>query len=33
MGVGYNFTDYDDDLRNEDKWDAKGWFLKVSGKY
>jgi hypothetical protein len=33
MGVGYNFTDYDDDLRNEDKWDAKGWFVRVNGKY
>ncbi len=33
LGVGYNFTDYDDDLRNEDKWDSKGWFVRVNGKY
>jgi uncharacterized repeat protein (TIGR01451 family) len=33
FGVGYNFTDYDDDLRDEDNWDAKGWFAKVVGKY
>jgi len=32
-GVGYNFTDYDDDLSTEDSWEAKGWFLKVTGKY
>ena len=33
MGVGYNFTDYDDDLRNADNWDAKGFFVRVNGKY
>jgi hypothetical protein len=33
MGVGYNFTDYDDDLRNDDNYDAKGWFVRVNGKY
>lgn len=33
MGVGYNFTDYDDDLRNDDKWNAKEWFIRVNGKY
>lgn len=33
FGVGYNFTDYDDDLRNDDNWDANGWFVRVSGKY
>ena len=32
-GVGYNFTDYDDDLRDAENWDSKGWFLRVSGKY
>ena len=33
LGVGYNFTDYDDDLRNEDNWDAKGWFIRANAKY
>lgn len=33
LGAGYNFTDYDDDLSNEDNWDAKGWFVRVNGKY
>lgn len=36
--IGYNFTDYDDDLRNDDPLhslagDAKGWFVRVGGKY
>ena len=33
IGVGYNFTDYDDDLSNDDDWDSEGWFLRVTGKY
>ncbi len=33
LGLGYNFTDYDDDLRGNDTWDSKGWFMRVSGKY
>ncbi len=33
FGIGYNFTDYDDDLRNADNWDSKGWFVRVNGKY
>jgi hypothetical protein len=33
MGVGYNFTDYDDDLSNSDNYDAGGWFVRVNGKY
>ena len=32
VGVGYNFTDFDDDLGNTD-FDAKGWFINVIGKY
>jgi len=32
VGVGYNFTDYDDDLRN-DGYDNRGWFLDLIGKY
>ena len=31
-GVGYNFTDFDDDLRN-DGYDNRGWFLDFVGKY
>jgi uncharacterized repeat protein (TIGR01451 family) len=33
LGVGYNFTNYDDDLRNDDSYDAEGWFVKLAGKY
>ena len=33
LGVGYNFTDYDDDLRNADNYEAKGFFVRVNGKY
>ncbi len=33
FGVGYNFTDYSDDLRKDDNWDAKGLFVRVNGKY
>jgi hypothetical protein len=32
-GVGYNFTDYNDDLRDNDDCDAEGWFVKLAGKY
>ena len=32
LGIGYNFTDFDDDLRNEDGT-AKGWFINLVGKY
>jgi hypothetical protein len=32
-GLGYNFTDYSDDLTTSDKYDAKGWFVKLAGKY
>lgn len=33
LGVGYNFTKYDDDLSNDDDYDAKGWFVRILGKY
>jgi hypothetical protein len=33
LGVGYNFTDYDDDLANNDNYDSGGWFVRVNGKY
>lgn len=32
MGVGYNFTDFNDDLTNSD-YDSKGWFINVIGKF
>jgi hypothetical protein len=32
VGAGYNFTDFDDDLTNND-YDAYGWFFDVIGKY
>ena len=32
VGVGYNFTDFDDDLRN-DGYNNRGWFLDMIGKY
>lgn len=31
-GVGYNFTDFSDDLRSVD-FDHRGWFLNVSGAF
>ena len=32
VGLGYNFTDFSDDLTNFD-YDHKGWFLNVVGSY
>jgi hypothetical protein len=32
IGIGYNFTDFDDDLSNTDGT-AKGWFINLVGKY
>ena len=32
MGLGYNFTDFSDDLTDLD-YDHKGWFLNLIGKY
>ena len=32
IGVGYNFTDFSDDLTNFD-YDHKGWFLNLVGTY
>jgi lipopolysaccharide assembly outer membrane protein LptD (OstA) len=32
LGVGYNFTDFSDDLTHLD-YDARGWFLNLSGQY
>lgn len=32
FGLGYNFTDFNDDLTNLD-FDSNGWFLSLVGKY
>ncbi|MBT8143094.1 MAG: hypothetical protein KJO55_00235, partial [Gammaproteobacteria bacterium] len=32
LGIGYNFTDFSDDLTNLD-YDHKGWFINAIGKY
>jgi len=32
VGIGYNFTDFDDDLSNTDGT-AKGWFVNLVGKF
>ncbi|NNC96851.1 MAG: OmpA family protein [Gammaproteobacteria bacterium] len=32
IGVGYNFTDFSDDLRITD-YDSQGWFINLVGKY
>ncbi len=32
VGAGYNFTDFDDDLTNQD-YESDGWFFDVVGKY
>jgi len=33
FGIGYNFTDFDDDLRNLNDFGAHGFFTRVSGKF
>ena len=32
VGVGYNFTDFDDDLTSRN-YDSKGWFINIVGKF
>ena len=32
VGVGYNFTEFDDDLTRLD-WDSRGWFVDLVGKF
>jgi hypothetical protein len=32
LGLGYNFTDFSDDLTRLD-YDAEGWFINISGRY
>ena len=31
LGLGYNFTDFNDRLTNLD-YDSKGWFLNLTGR-
>jgi len=33
LGVGYNFTDFSDDLSSINDYQARGWFVNVIGKY
>jgi len=33
FGIGYNFTDFDDDLRNSNSYRSHGFFTRVSGKF
>ncbi len=33
FGIGYNFTDFDDDLRSLNDFSAHGFFTRVSGKF
>ena len=33
FGVGYNFTDFDDDLRSLNDFSAQGFFTRLSGKF
>jgi uncharacterized repeat protein (TIGR01451 family) len=32
VGAGYNFTDFDDDLTDND-YESNGWFFDITGKY
>jgi len=33
LGVGYNFTDFDDDLRTSAGYDTHGPFVRLTGKF
>ncbi|OVE72823.1 hypothetical protein BVX93_02065, partial [bacterium B13(2017)] len=33
FGLGYNFTSFDDDLANDDDYDVKGPFIRITGVY
>ena len=33
FGVGYNFSDFSDDLTKSNDYKAKGWFVNLIGKY
>ncbi len=32
VGIGYNFTNFDDDLSNNDGT-SEGWFINLVGKF
>lgn len=32
LGIGYNFTDFDDDLRNTNDFSRSGFFVRLTGK-
>ena len=32
LGMGYNFTDFDDDLRNTNDFSRSGFFVRLTGK-
>jgi len=33
LTLGYNFTDFDDDLNNRDEYDRSGGFVRLEGRY
>ncbi|MEZ4648043.1 MAG: hypothetical protein R3E97_04510 [Candidatus Eisenbacteria bacterium] len=33
VGLGYDFTDFEDDLDAEDDYTKQGWFLRLQGRY
>ncbi len=33
LGIGYNFSDFSDDLRQTRDYSARGWFVNMIGKY
>ncbi|MBI3312918.1 MAG: hypothetical protein HYZ83_01595 [Candidatus Omnitrophica bacterium] len=33
LGLGYNFTDFDDDLRSTNKYDSHGPYVRLTGKF
>ena len=32
LGIGYNFTDFDDDLRKMNSYTRSGFFVRLTGK-
>jgi hypothetical protein len=33
LGVGYNFTDFDDDLRTANSFSHHGFYTRLTGKF
>ena len=33
VGLGYNFTDFSDDLYSENDYSVRGWFVRILGTY